>query len=141
MLLQPKKSKFRKVKKRYLRNQLLETRSNKLRFGTLGIQVLESFRFSARQIESLRQCVNRDLKRKGKMWITVFPSISVTNKPTENRMGKGKGSVDFWVAPVKAGTVIIELSGVSYSKGYIALRKGINKLPIKSHIITRIDVK
>ena len=139
MLLQPKRTKFRKVKKCFLRKQVLETKSNSLRFGVLGIKVLESFRFTARQIEAMRQCVNRELKRKGKMWITVFPSVPVTSKPTENRMGKGKGSVDFWVAPTKAGTIILELSGVPHLKGYTALRKGINKLPVNAIIVDKYE--
>lgn len=137
MLLQPRKTKFRKLKKKFLKNQIIETKSTHLRFGNLGIKVLASFRFTARQLEALRQCVNRDLKRKGKIWLMVFPSIPVTGKPTENRMGKGKGSVDYWIAPVKAGTVVIELTGVSLIKGKIALQKGINKLPVKAKVIER----
>jgi len=137
MLLQPRKTKFRKLKKRFLKNQIIETKSTHLRFGNLGIKVLESFRFTARQLEAVRQCVNRDLKRKGKIWLMIFPSIPVTGKPTENRMGKGKGSVDYWIAPVKAGTVIIELTGVSLIKGKTALQKGINKLPVKAKVIEK----
>jgi large subunit ribosomal protein L16 len=85
----------------------------------------------------VRQCINRDLKRRGKVWINIFPSIPVTSTPTENRMGKGKGSVSYWCAPIKIGTVLFEISGVSLLKAKQALLKGANKLPIKTKIIIR----
>jgi len=136
MLLRPKRTLHRKLKKSYLTNQLVETKNNTLKFGRYGIKVLEATRMTARQIESIRQCVNRNLKRKGKLWITIFPHIPVTQKPTENRMGKGKGSVEFWSAPVKAGTIIFELEGnILPSKAQIALNKGRAKLPVKSKVI------
>ena len=93
MLLQPRQFKHRKLKKRYINNQLIETKSNTLRYGRIGLKALAATRLTARQIEAVRQCVNRNLARKGKIWITVFPSIPVTSKPTENRMGKGKKEV------------------------------------------------
>lgn len=135
MLLQPRKNKYKKLKKRFLKNQLLETKTYKLKFGSFGIQVMESGRIKARQLESARQVINRALNRKGKVWIKVFPSISVTTKPSENRMGKGKGNVDFWVAVVKSGTVLFELSGTSEEKAIYSLNKAARKLPVKTKII------
>jgi large subunit ribosomal protein L16 len=135
MLLQPRQFKHRKLKKRYLNNQLIETKSNFLRFGEIGLKALAGTRLTARQIESVRQCINRNLSRKGKIWITVFPSIPVTSKPTENRMGKGKGSVSYWSAPIKAGTILFEITGVSQTQAKVALLKGASKLPIPTKIV------
>jgi len=137
MLSQPQRSKYRKLKKRYIRNQFIETKSYSLRFGEIGLKSLSSTRLTARQIEAVRQCINRNLGRKGKIWISVFPNIPVTSKPTENRMGKGKGNVSYWSAPVKAGTVLFEITGVPYSRAYEALLKGGSKLPIPTKIITK----
>jgi len=134
MLLQPKKTKFKKLKKNYL-SHTLETKSYKLTNGFIGLKAVESIRLTARQIEAVRKCVNRELGRKGKVWINIFPHIPVTSKPSENRMGKGKGSVDYWCAPVKIGTVLFEICGVSFQKAKRALIKGSHKLPIKTKII------
>jgi large subunit ribosomal protein L16 len=137
MFLQPKRTKHKKLKKKYLTN-LLATNGFTLNFGKFGIKALEATRLTARQIESVRQTINRQLSRKGKVWITIFPHIPVTSKPTENRMGKGKGSVDFWCAPVKAGKVIFELGGnVSELEAKAALKKGCAKLPIKTTIVSK----
>jgi len=136
MLLQPKRTKFKKNKKNYLKN-CLETKSFELRHGTIGLKALGSLRITSRQIESARQCINRELSRCGKIWINIFPQISVTKKPTENRMGKGKGSVSFWCAPIKAGTVLFEIGGVMDMKAKQALLKGGKKLPIKTKIIIK----
>lgn len=137
MFLQPKKYKYKKQKKTYLAN-LLTTKSSRLKFGNYGIKAQEATRLTAKQIESVRQTVNRQLSRKGKLWITIFPHIPVTSKPTENRMGKGKGAVDFWCAPVKAGTILFELGGnVSGVEAKIALKKGCSKLPIKTTVISK----
>lgn len=134
MLLRPKKTKYKKLKKRYLKNQLVETKSFTLKHGQIGLKILSACKLTARQIEAVRQCVSRDLNRKGKIWINVFPSISVTAKPTENRMGKGKGSVDHWIAPVKAGSILLEIAGVPIAKAKLALRKGGSKLPIATKL-------
>lgn len=136
MLLQPKQFKHRKLKKRYIKNQLIETKSCRLTYGQIGLKALSSARISARQIESVRQCINRNLSRKGKIWINVFPSIPVTSKPTENRMGKGKGAVSYWIAPIKSGKILFEITGVSTSKAKAALLKGASKLPIATKIVT-----
>lgn len=134
MFLQPKRSKFKKVRKGTLSKY--NFRSNKLKFGTIGLKASESGTISARQIESARQSINRKIKRKGKLWIRVFPSIPVTTKPTEVRMGKGKGSVDFWASKVSGGCVIFELCGVTLKTAVSAFKTGGAKLPIKTQIIT-----
>jgi len=136
MLLQPRKTKFKKQKKNYLVNNL-ETRACVLHRGSIGLKAMESLRLTSRQIEAVRQCVNRELRRKGKIWVNIFPHIPVSAKPTENRMGKGKGSISYWCAPVKVGTILIEIAGISLQKATQALRKGSNKLPIKTKIIRK----
>lgn len=136
MLLQPKKTKFKKLKKKYL-SKFLETRSYKLQKGSIGLKALDSFRMTSRQIESIRQCINREIGRRGKIWINIFPHIPVSETPTENRMGKGKGSISYWCAPVKTGSILFEIEGVPLFKAQEALIKGGNKLSIKTKIITR----
>jgi large subunit ribosomal protein L16 len=137
MFLQPKRTKYKKLKKVYL-TKLLATSCFKLQFGNFGIKVLEATKLTAKQIESIRQTVNRQLNRKGKVWVRVFPHIPVTSKPTENRMGKGKGGVDFWMSPLKPGTILVELGGsVSESKSLRALTKARAKLPVNSVIVRR----
>ena len=136
MLLQPKKITYKKKKRKYLKH-LITTKRSSLCFGFYGIKVLESFRFSAKQIETIRQCINREIKRKGKVWIRIFPDISVTKKPNENRMGRGKGSLSFWCAPVRAGTIIFELSEIFKKRALIALKKGCFKIPVKTTIVVK----
>lgn len=136
MLKQPKQTKFKKFKKTYLKN-CLEVRSSRLTHGFIGLKANSSLRITARQIEALRQCISRELKRRGKIWFNIFPHIPVTSKPTENRMGKGKGSLNYWCVPVKVGTILVEIAGVSFFKAKQALLRGCNKLPIKSRIISK----
>ena len=133
MLLQPKKTKYKKLKKGKLPK--LNFKSNQLKFGTTGLKSVESGIISSRQIEAARQAINRKMKRKGKLWIRIFPSIPVTQKPTAVRMGKGKGSVNHWVAKVGAGTVLFELCGISSFVSIAALKTGSAKLPLKTKII------
>jgi large subunit ribosomal protein L16 len=141
MFLQPRKTKYKKLKKVYL-TKLLATSCFKLEFGDFGIKILEATKLTAKQIESVRQTINRQLSRKGKVWVRVFPHIPVTSKPTENRMGKGKGSVDYWCAPIKAGTVLFEIGGnVPKIKVLEALKKGCSKLPVQTRIISKNNVK
>ena len=132
MFLQPKKSKFKKVRKGTLLR--LNFRSNKLEFGTIGLKAAESGTISSRQIESARQSIMRKINRKGKLWIKIFPFTPITTKPIEVRMGKGKGSVDFWAAKVSAGSLIFELCGVNNNTAVAAFRTGGAKLPIKTLI-------
>jgi len=137
MLLQPKKSKYKKQKKNFLLKKVTN-RNTELTFGTYGLKVLESTRITARQIESVRQNINRSLSRKGKVWVKIFPHIPVTSTPTENRMGKGKGAVDFWCSAVKGGTVIIEIGGnIEPNLARISLKKGSDKLRVKTKIIIK----
>ena len=132
MFLQPKRSKYKKVRKGTLPK--LEYRSTKLRFGTIGIKALESGTISARQIEAARQSIMRKIKRKGKLWIKIFPTTPITAKPTEVRMGKGKGAVSHWAVKVGGGRVLFELCGVSTNTAIAAFRTGGAKLPIKTAV-------
>ena len=136
MLLQPKKTKYKKQKKNYLGHNL-ETRACKLHQGSIGLKAAQSLRLTSRQIEAVRQCVNRELGRKGKIWVNIFPHIPVSAKPTENRMGKGKGAISYWCSPIKIGTILFEITGVPLIKARQALIKGSNKLPIKTKIIIK----
>ena len=108
-----------------------------LHFGEFGIQALEPGWLTARQIEAARIAMTRSIKRGGKVWITVFPDKPVTKKPAETRMGSGKGNPEFWVAVVKPGRTLFELSFPDEAQAKVALEKAIQKLPIKARIITR----
>lgn len=134
MFLQPKRSKFKKIRKGKLSK--LEFKSNKIKFGTIALKAAESGTITARQIEAARQSITRKINRKGKLWIRVFPSLPVTLKPIEVRMGKGKGSVSFWAARIAGGSILFELCGVSKSVALTAFRTGGAKLPIKTLVIT-----
>jgi large subunit ribosomal protein L16 len=108
-----------------------------LHFGEFGIQALEPGWLSARQIEAARIAMTREIKRGGKVWINIFPDKPVTKKPAETRMGSGKGNPEFWVAVVRPGRVLFELSYPDSALARSALEKAIQKLPIKARIITR----
>ena len=133
MFLQPKKFKYKKIKKGKLVK--LEFKSNKLIFGDIGLKAKNSGLLHARHIEACRQAISRKIKRKGKLWIRIFPDLPVSSKPTESRMGKGKGSVSHWVARVRGGTVLFEICGITDLKVVkSALRTGSMKLPIQTKI-------
>ena len=133
MFLQPKNIKYKKIKKGKLLK--LEFKSNKLVFGTVGLKASESGIISARQIEACRQAISRKIKRKGKLWIRVFPYIPITSKPIASRMGKGKGSISHWGVKVSGGTVLFEMCGIKNLKIILAAFKtGSYKLPIKTKI-------
>lgn len=132
MFLQPKRSKFKKVRKGTLPR--FEHKANKLQFGTVGLKASESGLISARQIEAARQSINRKIKRKGKLWIRIFPNLPITAKPAEVRMGKGKGSVDHWSVKIGCGRVLFELCGVTINTAVSAFKTGGAKLPIKTVI-------
>ena len=134
MFLQPKKIKYKKVRKGKLSK--FEYKSNTLKFGTIGLKAAESGTITARQIEAARQAIVRKIQRKGKIWIRIFPSLPITKKPTEVRMGKGKGSVDYWAAKVKKGTVLFEMCGVNDLISIPAFKTGGAKLPIKTIIFS-----
>ena len=131
----PKRVKHRKVQRGSLAGNA--QRNNKLDFGEFGLQVLERGYITARQIEAARVSANRHMKRRGKIWIRIFPDKPVTQKPAETRMGKGKGSPEYFVAVVKPGRILFEIDGVDEELAHEALRLGQHKLPIKTKIVKR----
>jgi len=134
-MLQPKKVKHRKMFKGRLRGKAL--RGNTLAFGAYGLQAMTSGFISARQIEAARIAMTRHVKRGGKVWIRVFPDKPVTKKPAETRMGKGKGNLEGWVAPVKRGRMLYEMEGVDVTVAREALRLAAHKLPIQTRFVER----
>lgn len=138
MLLQPKKTKFRKMHKGRIHG--LAQSGNGLDFGSYALKALEPDRLTARQIESARQSITRHMKRAGRLFIRVFPDIVVTSKPAEVRMGKGKGAPDFWVCRVKPGRVLFELEGVSELVAKKAFELATAKLPIKCKMVSKSDL-
>ncbi len=135
MAFLPSRTKYRKVHKGRIRGNA--KRGDYLAFGDYGIQSLSRGRMTSNQIEASRVTVTRYLKRKGKLWIRVFPQKPVTKKPAETRMGKGKGGVDHWVAVIRPGMVLFELAGCSPTIAREALRRADAKLPFRCRLITR----
>ncbi|HBW14277.1 MULTISPECIES: 50S ribosomal protein L16 [Proteiniclasticum] len=136
-MLMPKRVKRRKVQKGRMRGKA--TRGNFLAYGDFGIQATECGWLTSNQIESARIAINRYIRRGGKLWIKVFPDKPITEKPAEVRMGSGKGNVEYWVAVVKPGRVLFELSGVDEEKAREAMRLAQHKLPISTKFVTRRD--
>ena len=134
----PRKVKHRKQHRG--RTQGMTKGGSTLSFGEYGIQALEPGWLTARQIEAARIAMTRAIKRGGKVWITVFPDKPVTKKPAETRMGSGKGNPEFWVAVVRPGRVLFELSFPNEEQARAALEKAVQKLPIKARVITREEV-
>lgn len=134
MINGPRQTKYKKTKKGKLVK--LEFKANKLTFGNVGLKAAESGIISSKQIEAARQAIVRKIKRKGKVWIKIFPDLPITSKPTGIRMGKGKGAVSHWGARVRGGTVLFEICGINFSTVFLALRTGGAKLPIKTKIFT-----
>lgn len=134
-MLMPKKVKYRKLQKGRLRGKA--TRGVNLDFGDYALQVLQTGFITTRQIESARVAMTRCIKRGGKVWTRIFPDKPITSKPAEVRMGKGKGSVEDWVAPVKAGRILFEMEGVNLELAKKALTLAAHKLPLKTKIVTR----
>ena len=135
-MLQPKRTKFRKQFKGRIHG--VAKGGFDLAFGQYGLKAQEPNRVNAREIEAARRAITRHMKRAGRVWIRVFPDVPVTAKPTEVRMGKGKGSVDFWACRVKPGRVMFEIDGVPEDIAREALRLGAAKLPIKTRFVQRI---
>ncbi len=135
-MLQPKKTKFRKAFKGRMNGNAKGGTS--LNFGSFGLKALEPERVTARQIEAARRAITRQMKRAGRVWIRVFPDLPVSKKPTEVRMGKGKGSPEFWAARVKPGKIMFEIDGVGEDTAREALRLGAAKLPIRTRVVTRL---
>jgi large subunit ribosomal protein L16 len=136
-MMQPKRTKFRKQHKGRIHGTAKG--GTDLSFGAYGLKAVEPDRVSARQIEAARRAMTRHMKRAGRVWIRIFPDVPVTKKPTEVRMGKGKGSVEFWAAKVKPGRIMFELDGVSEDVAREALRLAAAKLPIKTRFVARIS--
>ncbi|QCI26920.1 50S ribosomal protein L16 [Buchnera aphidicola (Thelaxes californica)] len=128
-MLQPKKTKFKKMHKG--RNRGVVMNSNVV-FGTFGMKAMTRGRLTARQIESARRTITRYIKRQGKIWIRIFPDKPITQKPLEVRMGKGKGSVEYWVALIQPGKIIYEIKGISEELSREAFKLAASKLPIKT---------
>ena len=135
-MLQPKRTKFRKQFKGRIRGA--SKGGTELNFGSHGLKALEPERITARQIEASRRAITRAMKRAGRVWIRIFPDVPVSKKPTEVRMGKGKGSPELWVARVAPGRVMIEIDGVTDEVAKEALTLGAAKLPIKTRIVKRL---
>jgi large subunit ribosomal protein L16 len=136
-MLQPKRTKFRKMHKGRIKG--LAKGGSDLNFGSFGLKATTPERVTARQIEAARRAMTRHMKRQGRVWIRIFPDTPVTSKPTEVRMGKGKGSVDRWVSRVAPGRILFEIDGVPEDIAREALRLGAAKLPIKTKIVKRIE--
>ena len=136
-MLQPKRTKFRKQFKGRIKGEAKG--GFDLNFGSYGLKAVEPERITARQIEAARRAMTRHMKRQGRVWIRIFPDVPVTSKPTEVRMGKGKGSIDFWAAKVKPGRVMFEIDGVGDAIAREALRLAAMKLPIKTRVVERED--
>jgi large subunit ribosomal protein L16 len=137
MTLMPKKSKFRKCRKGHLTG--LSKAGTFVDFGEFGIQVIERGYITAQQIEACRVAITRFFSRRGKVWIRIFPHKPVTKKPAETRMGKGKGSVDHYVAPVKPGRVLFEVGNVPRELAQDALRRAAAKLGLKTRFVERVE--
>ncbi len=135
-MLQPKRTKFRKVQKGRIHGKAKGGAS--LNFGTYGLKAQVAGRITARQIEAARRAITRHMKRAGRVWIRIFPDVPVSQKPTEVRMGKGKGTPEYWMARVKPGRIMFEIDGVSQSVAHRALELGAAKLPIKCRTVSRI---
>ncbi len=136
-MLMPKRVKHRKQFRGRMRGKA--SRGAVVQFGDYGLQATEPVWLTSRQIEAARRAIVRYIKRRGKVWIRVFPDKPVTKKPAETRMGSGKGSVDHWVAVIKPGRVLFEMSGVSEADAREALRLAAHKLPCKTRFIKRVD--
>ncbi len=135
-MLSPKKTKFRKHFKGRIHG--VAKGGTDLNFGQFGLKALEPERVTARQIEAARRAITRHMKRAGRVWIRIFPDVSVSDKPTEVRMGKGKGAPEYWAARVKPGRIMFELDGIPEDIAREALRLGAAKLPIRTRFIQRI---
>ena len=135
MPLMPKRSKFRKMQKGRMRGKA--TRGNKVTEGEYGIQAVTAGLITGNQIEAARIAMTRYIKRGGKVWIKIFPDKPITTKPIGTRMGKGKGAVEYWVAPVKPGRVMFEIAGVAEDVAREALRLAANKLSVKCKFVKR----
>ena len=134
-MLQPTRSKFRKAHKGRIHGNA--TRASSLNYGEFGLKAIQPERIIGKQIEAARVALTRHMKRTGKVWSRIFPNIPVSKKPTEVRMGKGKGSPEYWACRVKPGRIIFEVDGIDEATARVALYKASAKLPIKTKFIKR----
>lgn len=135
-MLVPSKTKWRKARKGRVKG--ITRAGSFLSFGTCGLKAIEPCRMTSKQIEAARKAISRHVKRVGKLWIRIFPDVPVSSKPAEVRMGKGKGSVEYWVAKIHPGRILFELDGVPLEVAQAAFMKGAAKLPIKTKFISRV---
>ncbi len=136
-MLQPNRTKYRKAHKGRIHG--LAKGGFTLTFGAYGMKALEPERVTARQIEAARRAITRHLKRVGRVWIRVFPDVPVSKKPAEVRMGKGKGSVEYWVCRIKPGRILFEIDGVPAELAAEAIARGAAKLPIRTKFVARVQ--
>ena len=135
-MLSPKRTKYRKAQKGRVHGKAKGGTS--LNFGSYGLKAVTTGRLTARQIEACRRAITRHMKRSGRVWIRIFPDVPVSAKPTEVRMGKGKGSPEYWMCRVKPGRIMFEVDGVSTTVAHEAFDRGAAKLPIKTRVVSRI---
>lgn len=134
-MLSPKRVKYRKRQKGRLKGKSL--RGNKVSFGEFGLKAITGARITARQIEAARRTITRHIRRGGKLWIRIFPDYPVTKKPAETRMGSGKGNPEYWVAIVKPGRILFEISGIPENEVKEAFRLASHKLPVKTMVVKK----
>ena len=135
-MLQPKRTKFRKAHKGRIHGRAKG--GTILNFGAYGLKAVEPARITARQIEAARRAITRHMKRAGRVWIRIFPDVPVSSKPTEVRMGKGKGAPEYWVCRVKPGRIMFEVDGVPLDIARAALERAAAKLPVRTRFISRL---
>ena len=133
-MLQPKRTKFRKYQKGKIKG--IKSNTTELKFGHYGLKALETGRINARTLEAVRRVLTRKFKRTGQIWIRIFPDISVSSKPAEVRMGKGKGSPEYWVCRIQKGQILFEMDGISYQLAQQAALLAYYKLPLKTKFIS-----
>ena len=138
-MLSPKRTKYRKYHRGKMRGKAM--RGNEVSFGKYGLQALEPSWITSRQIEATRRTITRYTKRGASLWIRIFPDKTVTARAAESRMGSGKGAVDYWVAVIKPGTILFELSGVPVAAAQTAMRLASYKLPVKTKFITKENIQ
>ncbi|MCH7851178.1 MAG: 50S ribosomal protein L16 [Candidatus Marinimicrobia bacterium] len=137
-MLAPKKVKYRKPHRGHRRG--MATRGNHVAFGTFGLKAMENGWITSRQIESARVAITRKIRKFGRMWIRIFPDKAITQKPAETRMGKGKGSPEYWICVVKPGRILFEVEGVDEELAAEAFRLCSHKLPIKTRLVKRREI-
>ena len=137
-MLAPQKVKYRKPQKG--RTKGMAIRGSYVSFGTFGLKALEPGWITSRQIEAARIVLSRSIKKVGRVWIRIFPHKAITKKPAETRMGKGKGSPEYWVAVIKPGRILFEIDGLDFEEAQEAFRKCNNKLPIKTKMVSRREL-